>query len=116
MSNIKTLRLESTIHRILNNAISSEIENRLVRESSITSVKLSPDKSIAKIYIDCFIQKNIAKTLQAYKDVAGVFKFILSKKLTIRKVPQLVFYQDESITNGMKIDRILAEIKEEEQK
>ncbi|QZX49233.1 30S ribosome-binding factor RbfA [Mycoplasma sp. E35C] len=114
MSNIKTLRLEATIHKILNNAIATEIENRLVRESSITSIKLSADKSSAKIYVDCFIQKNIAKTLQAYEDIKGVFRHILSKKLTIRKVPELHFYQDNSVVNGMKIDQILEEIKNED--
>lgn len=113
MSKIKTLRLEATIHRLLSQAISTEINNSLIKTSVITAIKLSDDKNVAKIYIDCLIPNNIAKTLQAYKDATGVFRHVLSKHLTIRRIPQLVFYYDDSISKGAKIDQILAEIKQE---
>lgn len=55
MSKIKTLRLEATIHKLLSQAISTEINNSLIKTSVITAIKLSDDKSVAKIYIDCLI-------------------------------------------------------------
>ncbi|WP_027122205.1 30S ribosome-binding factor RbfA [[Mycoplasma] imitans] len=113
MSKIKTLRLEADIHKLLNQAISNEINNSLIKTSVITAIELSDDKSVAKIFIDCLIPNNTAKTLKAYKDASGVFRHILSKNLTIRRVPQLVFYHDDSISKGAKIDQILKEIKQE---
>lgn len=113
MPQYKRQRLESQIAAILNNTILTVIENPLVKDGNVTYVKLSDDLGIAKIYLDCLDWTKINQIVNAFISASGVFKTALSKKLTIRKVPKLLFVADTAIDKSLKIEKILSEIKKE---
>lgn len=115
MSNSKVIkkeRLESQIKEIINETISREIYDDLIKMATIVDVRLTNDKSIATIYISCY-DKNIEdKVLKKVIGATGFFKKALSQELTLRKIPNLIFKIDTSYQNYETIENILKELKE----
>lgn len=113
MPQYKRQRIENQIAAIINNTILTVIENPLVKYGSVTYVKLSDDLGVAKVYLDCLDRQKINQIVNSFISASGVFKTALSKKLTIRKVPKLIFVADVAIDKSLKIEKILSEIKKE---
>lgn len=110
---IKKERLESQIKEIINETIVRDVYDDLIKMATIVDVRLTNDKSIAKIYISCY-QKNLTdKVLQKLIGATGFFKKALSINLTLRKIPNLIFIKDTSMENYETIENILKEIKEQ---
>ena len=45
----------------------------------------------------------------------GTMRHLLGQSLTMYKVPELIFKRDQSVIYGSKIDRLLADLKKQEQ-
>jgi ribosome-binding factor A len=77
---------------------------------SITQVRISPDLSIAKVYVSIFTTimtkeeiLNIIK--QKAKEIRGKLGYRVQKQLRI--VPNLVFFLDDSLDYAEKIENLL---------
>ena len=77
---------------------------------SISKVMVTSDLSIAKVYLSVFPTEKGAEIMAAVKSNAPLIKHDLSQrvKLQLRKVPNLVFYIDDSLDRIEKLDRELA--------
>lgn len=76
---------------------------------SISKVLVTTDLSLAKVYLSIFPSEKGGELLAAIKSNAPLIKHDLSQrvKLQLRKVPNLIFYIDDSIDRMEKIDREL---------
>lgn len=107
----RSLRVADQIHKEVSKMFLFEINDPRFKQINITSVKLSPDLSIAKIY---FVTHDYDKSvLEALKKVSGFIRKNLSKTLSLRKLPEIFFYYDEVFEKAMSIDKILYKIKGE---
>lgn len=76
---------------------------------TVTQVRISPDMSIAKVYLSLFAVKNKESLLQ---DIA-IYHSEIRKKLglrigkQVRIIPELRFYLDDSLDYMEKIDKAL---------
>ena len=111
MTNIKKERYESLIKDLISNAISNDIYNPLIKLATVHYVKLSADISVAKIYISCYDKTKIDKILKKMNEAVGFFRTILAKNLDLRKVPTIIFLNDDSIDRIDEINAILESIK-----
>jgi ribosome-binding factor A len=77
---------------------------------SVSKVLVTTDLSIAKVHLSVFPQEKAAETLVGIKSNAVMIKHNLSQrvKLQLRKVPNLVFYIDDSLDYIEKIDQALS--------
>ncbi len=113
MTSIKRERYESLIKTLVSNAIYSEVYNPLIRMATVHYVKLSNDISVAKIYISCHDKTKIGKILKKINEATGFFRTILAKNLDLRRVPRLVFLNDDALDRVDHINEILESIKGE---
>lgn len=76
---------------------------------SISKVNVTSDLSIAKVYLSVFPSERGGEILNAVKSNAPLIKHDLSQrvKLQLRKVPNLVFYIDDTLDQIEIIDREL---------
>ena len=76
---------------------------------SISKVNVTSDLSIAKVYLSVFPSERGGEILAAVRSNAPLIKHDLSQrvKLQLRKVPNLVFYIDDSLDQIEKIDKEL---------
>ncbi len=109
MNSIKLKRLEKEIGQILSMTINRELTNSNLGFPAITEVRLTNDGSWANVYVTFL--KDRVKGLEALKNASGVLRHALSQRLTTRIIPKLVFKQDSSTENGMRIDSILDSLK-----
>jgi len=86
---------------------------------SVTDVKLSIDLSYAKIFL-VFITKNnkqnIKKVMKIFEKASTYIRFLLSKKIQLRKSPILSFHYDDSFIYATKISNIISNVIKQDQK
>lgn len=76
---------------------------------SISKVNVTSDLSIAKVYLSVFPSERGGEILAAVRSNAPLIKHDLSQRvrLQLRKVPNLVFYIDDTLDQIEKIDNEL---------
>jgi len=79
---------------------------------SVTHVFISPDFSLAKIYLSLYGMKEKQKTLKAIKSQAKEIRHRLGARVRhqLRIIPVLAFFIDESADYAEKIDELLKKI------
>jgi ribosome-binding factor A len=77
---------------------------------SVSKVAVTSDLSVATVYLSIFPQEKAKETLVAIKSNSTLIKHDLSQRvrLQLRKVPNLVFFIDDSLDYIEKIDKALA--------
>ena len=112
-------RLEDQIQFLISNLIQREVRDPDLGFLTVTAVRLSPDKSQAKIYFTVLAmngqaqEQQVATTLSILDKSKGFLRTRVAARLTIRRVPELYFIFDESINEGNKIESLFTEIEKE---
>lgn len=96
-------------------AISHELANTLVRnrheplfaQITITSVDVSPDLSVARVFFSIIDESKIKAAEEILKRFAGFLRKNLAQKLNLRITPRLTFFYDDSIRRGQIISRLI---------
>lgn len=110
---VKRERLEGTILKEVSEILQREVKNPKFGFVTVTDVVLTRDYSFATIYVSFLNTKDIKSQnrLEELERVKGVVRGELSKRLKIRRVPELLFEIDDSIDVGNRIEEILVDIK-----
>ncbi len=104
-------RIEKIIERELSTILLFEAKNELLRYVSITNVMVNGDLSVATIWFTVRgDEAEVKATAQALEDAKGFLRTDLSRRLDIRKMPELRFKLDESLAYGNKIDQMLKDL------
>lgn len=102
---IKLERLEGIIRKEVSLILMSEVKDPTLKWVTITDVQLTKDYSTAKIFVTFPKgQNNLMENLDKAK---GFIRSSLGSKLTVKKVPSLLFELDDSLERGNRIDEIL---------
>lgn len=77
---------------------------------TVSTVRVSPDLSIAKVYLSIFPPAQAGQILENIKRQGKTVRYELAQavKSTLRKCPDLAFYLDDSLDYVENIDRLLA--------
>ena len=77
---------------------------------SVSTVRVSPDLSIAKAYLSIFPSDRSQEILANIRSQAKTVRYELAQavKQVLRKCPELQFYLDDSLDYVENIDRLLA--------
>ena len=101
--------LQNDLTLILQKQLKSVGKNSVI--SSITKVKVSPDLSLAKIYVSVFPinrVKTVLELIEINKSSIRNSLGILIKN-QVRRIPALAFYVDDSLEQISKIEKALQE-------
>ncbi len=76
---------------------------------SVTVVRISPDLSVARIYLSIFPVKDKAAALKAVQENGWELRKNLGARIRnqVRVIPELVFFLDDSYDYADNIDRLL---------
>jgi len=106
----RSRRIEDQIQRILSEVIRVDVRDPRLHGAIITAVDVSRDLGVAKIYFTALDpDQNPDELSEAF---ASALKFIrgrLAQQLTVRNVPELRFYHDDSMARGEAMDRLIEE-------
>lgn len=79
---------------------------------TVTEVEMSPDLSVAKVYLSLLLEKDRKTLLEKIEDQKSNVRGILGRRIgkQVRIVPELVFYLDETLDNAQRIEDILSQL------
>ncbi|OFI46266.1 ribosome-binding factor A [Floricoccus penangensis] len=109
MSNFRSDRVSTEIKREINDILHNKIRDPRLEDVNITDVKVTGDLSQASIYYSLLsdLASDNEKAQKAFKKANGVIRSELAKRMSLYKVPELIFVKDESVEYGNKIDELL---------
>ena len=109
--------MESTRQHKIARLIQKDMSDILLRYArtlhgtliSVSEVRVSPDLSIAHIYVSVFPQDRVAETMQQIEDNAHKLRGELGQleRHQLRIIPELHFHLDETIDRLEHIDELL---------
>lgn len=105
---------QAKIARLLQKELSEIFRRQTARMGnvlvSVSTVRVSPDLSIARVYLSIFPSDRAEEILNNIKNQTRTCRYELAQavKTTLRKCPDLSFFLDDSLDYVENIDRILA--------
>ena len=109
--------METTRQAKISRLIQKELSEILRRETakthgvlvSVSAVRVSPDLSIAKVYLSIFPSAQAKEILGNIERNARTIRYDLGTKVRfqLRKIPELAFYLDDSLDYIENIDNLL---------
>lgn len=101
-------RLASQVLRTLSELLHFEVKDPRLQRMSLTSVDLSRDLSVARVYFSMLDPNDDpAEVLEGLQRAAGFLRSKLGRALKVRVVPELRFAHDDSAEQGAKISDLI---------
>lgn len=115
MASRRQRQVAELLHEEISQLIQHQTRDPRLGFVTVTDVEVSPDLRLASIYVTTLgDETDIQNTLEGLASAAGYFRRQLGQSLSLRYVPKLTFKLDTSLEYGMRIDRLLDKIKEEQ--
>jgi ribosome-binding factor A len=109
----RTERVGQQIHKEVASILQNEFKNRDPRLGLVTvsGTEVSRDLAHAKVYVTFFDsdEEKIKLYMSILDDNKGFVRTLLSRRLRMRAVPAIKFFQDTSITEGIRISSLVTE-------
>lgn len=109
--------MESTRLQKVNRLIQKELSEIFLLQTkasngilvSVTSVRISPDLSIARAHLSIFPSEKGEEILKSIQENTKPIRFELGQRIRkqVRKIPELAFYLDDSLDYLENIDNLL---------
>lgn len=113
MKEVKTKKIGSLFSREISNIIQEEIKDPDIKFITITGCDVTNDLSYAKVYFTV-LNDNKEEVIASLNKAANFIELELSKRIDIRKMPQISFHYDNSYDYGQNIEKLISKIHEEE--
>ena len=108
----KRERMEKILEREISSIIFEDVKNEKIKFVTVTKVSLTNDLSLATVYYTVFgKEEQINASIEALNEAKGFIRTSLSKRIEVKKVPDLKFKYDESFEQGNRIEQILKNLK-----
>ena len=85
----------------------AKVPNLETNTITVTEVKMSQDLKIAKAFVLPIGGKNAEETVNILKEFSFLIRKVLSKKITIKFLPKILFAKDESLDYAEKIEKLI---------
>lgn len=109
----RTDRVAQQVHKEVASILQNEYKHRVGNLPLITvsDVDVSRDLAHAKIFITIYNTDDVDEKAQIkqLEEYNGFIRSLLAKRLRMRSVPHLHFFQDTSITEGMRISNLVSQ-------
>ena len=115
-NSIKNTRINGEVQRELSNIIRELKDPRVGIMTSVTAVEVTPDLKYCKAYIRVLgDDQTKAETLAGLKSAAGFIRRELARTVNLRNTPEIKFIMDESIEYGMRMSKLIDDVRKNEE-
>lgn len=108
---LKTQKIGSSFVKEISYIIMEEIKDPEIKFVTLTGCDVTNDLSYAKVYFTTLNEEYKDVTIDALNRAANFIEIELSKRIDIRKMPQISFHYDQSIAYGENIEKRIQELK-----
>ena len=112
MSQMRIGRINEEIQKEIS-ALIRTLKDPRVQDAmiSVTTVDTTGDLRYSKIYISVLQKEKSKDVIKGLKSAGGYLRREIGNKLKLRYTPELVFVEDDSITQGAKMYALLSSLK-----
>ena len=111
MAKYRQAKIDEEIARALGDIMRTVRDARLEGcVFSITRVHAAPDLSTAEVFYSYLGNKSRDEVKKGIKSALGFIRSSLSRKLSLRQTPELIFTYDLSMENGARIFELLKQV------
>lgn len=104
----RPLRVGEQIRRELTMLMRNEVNDPRISEIIIYDVLVTKDLSLARVFFSPLdIQKDPTELTKGLDSASGYLRTLLSRKLSLRKMPELRFIADDTEAKSDRIDQLL---------
>jgi len=108
-------QVAETIRQVIAEAMLGELRDPRIGFVTVTDVQVTKDLSVATIRVSVMGEDAVrAEGLAGLESAAGFLRSRVSKALSTRVVPELRFELDRGLEHAARIEKILAELREEQ--
>lgn len=114
MTTIRQQRVQELLYQELSILIANELDDPQLSLLTVTNVVISRDLRNAKVYVhqeDDDISKRMV--LRRLSRATPFIRRQIAERLTLRVVPELLFYYDDTPEKAARVDELLARIRAE---
>ena len=111
---VKIERLNHKFAIEISNIIKEEVKDERIDFVTVTDVSITNDLSHAKVYVIVLKDEERDNAIKALNKARGFIEMELSKRVDIRKMPELKFVYDESIEYSNNIENIIERLNNNE--
>ena len=106
---IRQKKFARVIQRELSNILQNKIEGLEGIIVTVSQVRVTPDLSLARVYLSAFPDNQLNLLLRYLEDEKGSVRFKLAEQIrdTVRIMPDLEFFKDDTLETANTIDRLL---------
>jgi len=114
MTTRRQRQVAEQIHQELSLILQRRVQDPRLKPVTVTGVEISPDLLNAVVYVSVLgSQLEAQQALAGLNSAAGFLRRELSNAIVLRFMPQLVFRLDRTLERAMRVEELLAKIKEE---
>ena len=92
----------------------AKIPNLDTKHITVTEVRMSPDLKTAKAFVLPLGGKNANEIIDILKEFSFIVRKTLSKKISMKFLPKLLFVKDESFEYAEKIENLIKKTNRQE--
>jgi len=92
----------------------AKLPNLETNNITVTEVRMSPDLKTAKAFVLPLGGKNATEAIDILKEFSFVVRKVLSKKISTKFLPKLLFVKDESFDYAEKIENLIKQTNSQE--
>ena len=107
----RTSRVGENVRDALVDVFRHDLKDISLGLASITSVDVSPDLHLARVFISGFKEEETRAAIKALQAVQGKVRHFLGKRIRLRYTPELEFKYDETPLRAGRVEDLLADIK-----
>ena len=112
--NIRTKRIGSNFVKEISYILMTEVKDPKTKFITITDCDVTNDLSYAKVYFTVLDREKKDEAQEALNKAANFIELELSKRIDIRKMPQISFHYDNSSIYGEMMDKKFEELNKKE--
>lgn len=109
----RTDRVSAQLRRELGELVHAAVREHALPSVSVSDVEVTRDLDVATVWVTALLSEDASPAVKALKEMAGELRHQLSKRMRIRRVPELRFKYDDSVDRGERIDALLRKEKDE---
>jgi ribosome-binding factor A len=104
----RTRKVNETVREVVASMLLEEIADPRLALVTVTGAEVSPDFSVATIYVIAHGgEERYAEVLEGLESAKGRIRSLLGRRVKMRLTPELHFAIDQSVDEGMRINEAL---------
>ena len=107
-------RLQDQIKKVVSEIIQTKLNDPHIGFTTITDVELTKDLQLAKVFYSVYGDaKSQQETAEALRKAKGFILREMASEIRIKKLPEVEFHPDDSVSRGLRVQELLDRIESE---